>query len=101
MRVDVRESPDRVTLLVSGEVDYGECAELTSSLDDAVGRGTTTVAVALGGVTFFGSEGMKCLVAAKAKADAAGVDFVLVRPSKIVTSVLELVGLGDVFAIET
>ena len=100
-KVELEVEPGRLLVRVAGELDYGNCDEVIATLSGAIAGGPPLLAVDLAEVTFFGSDGVRCMVVARSEADAAGVPFVIRRPSSSVTSVLELLGMTDVFPVTT
>ena len=86
-------SDDRVTVVVSGEIDMLSTPHLDDVLASAVNHDTRRVEVDLGKVEFLASTGLRSLVAAKERADTEGVAFSVVRASDVAARVLELSGL--------
>ena len=91
-------SDDRVTVVVSGEIDMLSTPQLDDILTTAVRHSVGRVEVDLGKVEFLASTGLRSLVAAKQMADDAGVGFTIIRASDVARRVLELSGLESFLA---
>jgi anti-anti-sigma factor len=94
-RVDQSSDGDVVTVRVVGDVDLATAPELDAALAAAVASGEPCVHVDLGGVTFYGSEGVRSLVDLLARASRAGREVAIVEASPVVRRVLEVVGLDE------
>jgi len=90
--------PSAVCLVVDGEIDTNVVAGFTSAIFDVVIVAEAVTVLDLTRVTFFGSEGISCLITGQALANDHGVELVI-EPSRIVRRVLEIAGLDDHFNI--
>lgn len=101
LEVRIEAQGGRVTVVATGEIDLSTADDLLAAVCGVVDAGPEQVAVDLSGVTFFGSDGVRCLVAGRQyAADVAdGVELVIVRPSEPVRRVLEVTALDTVLRV--
>jgi anti-sigma B factor antagonist len=95
--VDVVRSEGTVELAVRGEIDIVSIEGFRQALRDAVLEGPRVVNLDLSDVRFVGSEGISTLIEVRKLADRNQVKFRIVKASKRVGSVLELLGLAGYF----
>ena len=81
------------TVTVDGDIDAHSCPELTAALDPLPGSGD--VRVDLAAVGFMDSSGLRVLIGAHQRADAAARRLVIAQPSSAVQRLIEISGLGD------
>jgi anti-sigma B factor antagonist len=94
------EGVDPVVISVEGEVDLATSPRLAQALDSALGAdATTTIRVDLSKVEFMDSAGLRVLVAARRRAEEAGVGLVLHEPHDRVRRIIEITGLTGVFGL--
>jgi anti-anti-sigma factor len=84
------------TIRVAGDVDLSSVPKFEDALAAALQSGGQDVAIDLGQVTYFGSEGVRALVDAIGVAGAAGTRLEVVDASMIARRVLHVVGLDHV-----
>lgn len=84
-------------LRVSGEIDAHSVSVVDAALAEA--DPTSEIALDLSDVSFIDSSGLRALVAAHKRTEAAGGGLVLVGPSQPVLRLLGLTGLDQVLAI--
>ena len=83
---------------LSGEFDLSARDELREVLLEAVdGGGAEQIEVDLAGVRFMDSEGVSALLDGWTAADAAGVGFLLQRPTPLVHRIFEVIGMTHLF----
>ena len=87
-----------MTVRLGGELEGPTCDHLRELAAVAVDAGATEVRVDASGVTFAGSSAIRALVEAKNVVVARGGHFELVDPSPPLQKLLEVLGLGTVFA---
>jgi anti-anti-sigma factor len=93
-------SADAATVVaVAGDVDLAAADRLWSVLDEHVRAGASVV-VDCSKVAFLDSMGLRTLIRAKHKADAAGARLTLAAPSEAVLRVLNLAGVADLFVLD-
>ena len=90
-------SLDPVTHVVepSGEVDLASAAELEACLDALFDSGTRRIIVDLGEVSFMDSTGVRALVRARTRLNAAGGILLVVCPHPNLHRVFEVTGVVD------
>ena len=91
---------DGTSLRVGGEIDVFTAPSLAERLATATAVPATHVTVDLADVSFIDSTGLRVLIEAdRAMRDRGGV-LVLLRPSHVVSRLLELTALGDWLTVE-
>jgi anti-anti-sigma factor len=95
--VAVVRSKGSVDIAVSGEIDIATVGRFRLALTNSVLDSPGAVNVDLLGVTFIGSVGINALIHVRQLASTNGVTFRIVKASRRVESVLELMGLSDRF----
>ncbi|MGK0274991.1 MAG: anti-sigma B factor antagonist [Ilumatobacter sp.] len=80
-------------LVVVGEIDAHTCADLAAALEPLPGSGDVHIDMA--GVQFMDSSGLRVLIGAHQRADAAERKLLIDRPSKSVFRIIEISGLSD------
>jgi len=86
-----------VTVTVAGEIDLDTAGRFRDAALSALTAAPKTLRLDLAGVSFMDSTGLHALMATKRRADLAGVQLVLTRPSPTVARLLDLSGLDRVF----
>lgn len=81
---------------MSGEVDASTTATLSSFLTPLPG-GSGEVSLDMSGVTFIDSSGLRALIEAHQRAEKSHRRLIITKPSSIVSRLIELSGLGDLF----
>ena len=79
---------------VMGDVDVGEADALDAGLRELASTGRP-LEVAMEGVTFMGSAGLRALVAARADAEGAGGSLTVVSASQVVRRLLDITALAE------
>ena len=85
-------------LRLSGEIDASSSSTLASWLDPL--PGTDRLALDLAGVAFLDSSGLRVLIDAHRRAEAAGRRLVIVNPSAVVQRLFEISGLTGYLVVE-
>lgn len=83
-------------LVVSGEVDASTAATLSSFLTPLPGE-SVDVAIDMSDVAFIDSSGLRALIEAHQRAEHAQRRLIITNPSSIVSRLIDLSGLGDLF----
>lgn len=91
----VRPGEDGSTLSIEGELDIACREQLESAWAELTRDSSGPVRVDLSGVTFIDSCFLRALVTL-AQGQGPGSEVVLLRPSRPVTRLLELIGVDDV-----
>lgn len=82
-------------VLVSGEVDVSNAAQLRDAIDAALPAAEGDLAVDLAEVPYIDSTGIGVLVGAAHRASEAGKKLIVARPQKNVERVLGLLGVAE------
>ncbi|HEX2155344.1 MAG TPA: STAS domain-containing protein [Acidimicrobiia bacterium] len=93
--IDVSEEGSRAVAALRGEIDYGNVAQLRSSLLGLSQGSATEVVVDMAGVTFVDSTALSVLVQAKQRLAESGRQMSIIDPQPRVIRVLRLAGLSD------
>lgn len=94
---EVRTVADRSILVVRGEIDLVNADDFRERIESLLDEGGSPTLVDLSAVSFIDSSGVAALVAARGRADSAGIELVLVDPSPQTRTVLEVTGLWTHF----
>lgn len=95
LAIEVTAAGERMVVTPHGEIDFGNVAELRTSLVDLTKQETVDVAVDLSRVTFLDSTALSVLVQGKQKLKEAGRQMTVVNAQPRVARILELAGLED------
>ncbi|HYW29095.1 MAG TPA: STAS domain-containing protein [Gaiellales bacterium] len=87
------ERDGHVVVRVTGGVDMSTVTAFEQALDEAFAGTADEVRLDLSGVTYFGSEGVRALIAAEGSPGAAGRSVQIVASSPVARRVLEITGL--------
>ena len=92
-----RPAAEAVTVVVQGEIDMDEAAELREAILGCVDPGQDLVVLDLTGVGYFGSAGIRDLLSARDELAEQGVDLCMDGASPIVERVLDLTKVREYF----
>ena len=95
-----REGDGQVVVMLRGELDVAEAAQVAASLAVVATSGRTVI-VDLEGLEFIDSSGLAALVRARQHARRAGRDLLLVAPQQQVQRMLAITRLLDVFTVHS
>jgi anti-anti-sigma factor len=84
-----------VGVVLHGEFDLVESAELEQALVPLVEQPNARVELDLSDVQFFGSSGLRALLAAHERADACGSSLTVIAESTVCARVFELAGVAE------
>ena len=98
MDIQENQDTDRMTLVISGEVDLDKSPQLRSSIVSHLNE-SKNVAVDLREVSYMDSSGVSCLLEGMQLSKKKGVVFELVNVSNAVMKVLELAHLDKILTI--
>ena len=101
MRIETLVRDGVATIVVAGDVDAAEKAEVGKTVRDAIDRGGSRILFDLEKVTFLGSSGVSCLVAARKDAMAHAGSIALVNPPPMIRKVLHTLGFEGDFPVFT
>jgi anti-anti-sigma factor len=84
-------------MVVAGEIDAHTAGDLAAALEPFTDAptGGSDVSLDLSGVTFMDSSGIRVLIDAHRRVEAAGDRLVVANPSRAVRRLLEISGLTD------
>ena len=99
MEVRERRDGERVTLVVSGEIDIESSPRLREAIRRGLGN-SSVLAIDLRDVPYIDSSGIATLIQGYKHALRDGVEFRLVEPSSQVMAVIELSHLHTFFTVE-
>ncbi len=87
-------SSDGMALVrVTGEIDYCTAPKLSTAVNEALGKGASSIFVDLAEVTFFSAAGAIALLTARRQCQRRSAEFVLLRPSRPAMKVLTFTDL--------
>ncbi|MFJ8915817.1 STAS domain-containing protein [Amycolatopsis sp. NPDC102389] len=95
--IAITASATDTVVTVSGEIDLGVSDDLRRALDDELRFEPSALIADLSAVTFCDSSGFTVLVQIRAKAEEAGVPFILVTQERALLRPMSLLGLDAVF----
>lgn len=97
LTMDFEEAPGRLTLRVSGDLDYGECAGFRMSIDRILSAAPPATVVDLSGLEYLDSSGLGLLLSLAKEYGATGGKLVLVT-NDTVDNILSLTRLNGIFS---
>ena len=96
----VTERRDGVaTLIVSGEVDAAEKAQVGATVRDLIAKGETRIVFDFARVTYMGSTGVGCLLSAQKDAAARSGAVAVVNPPRMLQKMFRTLGIEHAFPI--
>ena len=98
VELSTREGDGHVVVVLRGELDVTEAAEVAASLAMVAASGRDVI-VDLEGLEFIDSSGLAALARARQHARRAGCDLLLAAPQRQVLRILAITRLVDVFAV--
>jgi anti-sigma B factor antagonist len=87
-------------IVVSGDVDLTNAAELSELVTGQLAGGTLHLTVDVGGLDFADTAGIRVFLLAAKTLRQRGGDLVLLRPQRTLARILEILGAEDVLAIQ-
>jgi anti-sigma B factor antagonist len=98
VELSTRECDGQVVVVLRGELDVADAAQVAASLTAVAGSGRNVI-VDLEGLEFIDSSGLAALVRARRHARHGGFDLLLAGPQQQVLRMLAITRLIDVFAV--
>jgi anti-sigma B factor antagonist len=97
LRVDVKHEPDRVIIVLDGELDMANAAVLESAIDGAGidDRAPAPLVLDLDRLHFIDSTGLRIILSARERCRRAGREFAITRGSEQVQRLLNVTGVAD------
>jgi len=99
MKIESLRGDGVATIVVSGDVDSAEKAAVGKVVREILDRGESRIIFDFEKVTFLGSSGVSCLVAARKDAMAKSGGVALVNPSPMIRKVLHTLGFEREFPV--
>ena len=87
-------------MLLAGELDTSNVAQLYAELADLTREGVRHVAIDLAELEFLDSTGLSALIAAHKRTEALGGELILLSPSRDIRRLFEVTGLGTYFNVQ-
>jgi anti-anti-sigma factor len=100
LAISTSSGPDTTVLTLSGELDIASAPALRRALDDFEASAASRLVIDLTQVTFMDSTGLRALLLARQRADAADQELALCPGPYQVQRVFELSGTLQRFAFE-
>jgi len=97
LKIRLDEADGRWVLVLSGELDYGECAAFRVTIDRILKHAPPSVIVDLSGIEYLDSSGLGLLLSLSKDYGAHGGRLVLVT-NESVDSILDLTRLSGIFS---
>ena len=97
--ISITASADDTVVAVSGEIDLGVSDDLRRALDEELQFKPSALIADLSAVSFCDSSGFTVLVQIRAKAEEAGVPFIMVTQERALLRPMSLLGLDSVFTV--
>ncbi len=96
MKIETRKGGGVATLVVTGEIDAAEKAAVGNTVQNLLREGESRLVFDFRKVTFVGSSGMGCLIAARREAVARQGGVAFLGPPPVLRKMLKTLGLeGD------
>lgn len=99
MKIETLRKDGVTTLVVSGEVDAKEKQEVGNAVRDLLAKGETRIVFDFAKVTYMGSTGVGCLLAAQKDAAAKSGGVAIVSPPPTLKKMFQTLGLERAFPI--
>ncbi|MBE1577894.1 STAS domain-containing protein [Amycolatopsis roodepoortensis] len=97
--ISITASAEDTVVTVCGEIDLGVSDDLRRALDEELRFQPSALIADLSAVSFCDSSGFTVLVQIRAKAEEAGVPFILVTQERALLRPMALLGLDAVFTV--
>ncbi|MER7864254.1 MULTISPECIES: STAS domain-containing protein [Amycolatopsis] len=97
--ISITASATDTVVTVSGEIDLGVSDDLRKALDEELRFKPSVLIADLSAVTFCDSSGFTVFVQTRAKAEEAGVPFILVTQERALLRPMSLLGLDAVLTV--
>jgi anti-anti-sigma factor len=99
MKIETLNRDGVTTIVIAGDVDTAEKAAVGQMVRDILARGENRIIFDFERVTFLGSSGVGCLIAARKDALAKSGGVALVNPPAMVRKVLRTLGFDGEFPV--
>lgn len=91
----IRRHGGAALVVVAGELDVSNLAQLRAAIDAAVERGASCIGLDLRHLDFLDATGLGVLIGARHRAAELGIALVVRRPGRAVRRVFDATGLGE------
>ncbi len=95
LEVDVRQAPDRVILVLVGELDMASAPLLQGAVESAEIDSRQLVVLDLAGLEFIDSTGLRVILAMRKLCSERGQELAVTRGSQQVERLLSVTGVGE------
>lgn len=99
MTITMNHAADNLTLVLSGRLDTTTAPQLEKALQENL-NGVAAVTFDFAGVEYISSAGLRVLLSAQKKMNAAGGEMKLVYVNETVMEVFDITGFTDILTIE-
>ncbi len=93
--LDVDDAVPTKRVVATGDIDLATAPELEARLDELIAAGVQVIVLDSAGVGFLDSSGIRALVQASQKIEAAGGQIVIENMSPPVARILDITGLTE------
>jgi len=97
LRIDLDQNEERWTLVLHGELDYGECAAFRTTIDRILKHAPPSTLLDLSGLEYLDSSGLGLLLSLSKEYSAHGGRLVIVT-NESVDNILALTRLSSIFS---
>ena len=95
LRIDVRHEPDRVVLVLEGELDMASAPLLQNAIDGADMSGGRMIVLDLQALQFIDSTGLRVILAVRKLCAERGQEIAVTPGSQQVERLLSVTGVAD------
>ncbi len=99
MKIEILKQRGVATVVVEGELDAPQKAEVGKAVKELIAAGETRLVFDFAGVTYMGSSGVGCLVQARRAAVAKAGVVAMVNPPAMIRKVIKTLGLEKDFPV--
>jgi anti-anti-sigma factor len=99
VKIETRRDKGVATLLVAGEIDAAEKAAVGKAVEDLIRQGETRLIFDFRRVTYVGSSGMGCLIAARREAVSRQGGVAFVSPPAVLRKMMRTLGVEADFPV--
>lgn len=100
MQIDLKNEGEKLTVALSGRLDTTTSPELETKLSGAL-DGPKELVFDITELAYISSAGLRCLLSAQKKMNAAGGTMVVRGASEEVLEIFEVTGFTDILTIES
>lgn len=100
MQIDVKQDGSKLTISLGGRLDTTTSPELETKLSEVLNDQKELV-FEMGDLAYISSAGLRCLLSAQKKMNAAGGKMVIRGASEEIMEIFEVTGFTDILTIES